>query len=260
MSSTPQPLLLDTRGRRLFAVLHATLEPPRAGVLICPPILHEHSRSYRLFALLGDALATQGVAVLRFDYFGTGDSAGADNAFSLADASVDAAVALNALRDRIEAVPITVLGVRAGAFPALSLAQTQNICALWLWQPIADGAAYLEELRVLDCARAEMDDIPTYPECESTARGETTLVGFPCSAKFLSELEHARIRRSPGTVAPVTVLDLEDHAPPIDGAAHIHLASVHGNWVGEVDIGHFLAPPVLELGALLVTLTRPSPS
>ncbi len=166
MSATPapQPLLLDPAGRELFAVYHAPREPARAGVLICAPFLHEHARSYRLFALLGDALARLGVAVLRFDYHGTGDSAGLDTAFSLDGATRDAAISLAMLRERIGTVPITILGVRAGAFPACAIAAGSNAHALWLWQPVVDGAAYVARLRQAD--RAERASESRYSPAE----------------------------------------------------------------------------------------------
>lgn len=258
MNRAPRPLLLDGAGLQLFAVFHQPVQPAKGGVLICPPFLHEHSRSYRLFALLGDALASLGIAVLRFDYAGTGDSAGGDTSFSLAGATLDAARAMDALRQRIGAVPITVLGVRAGAFPALSLAATQSLRALWLWQPVVDGAAYLDELRVLDRERARMHDQPAGADAEKAASDENTLMGFPCDAQLLTELAQARIPRTLATAASTTVFGIDEAETVPEGASRFELASEHGNWVGEVDIGHFLAAPVRELAARMATLVRSS--
>lgn len=256
MNAAPQPLLLDSAGRGLFAVFHATRQPPVAGVLICPPFLHEHARSYRLFALLGDALAAQGLAVMRFDYHGTGDSAGADAAFSLAGADIDGAIALQALRDRIGDAPINIMGVRAGAFPALSLATTHDVRALWLWQPVVEGATYLVELRQLDRVQRESQDSCSQDGSWPASAEDNTLVGFPCSAELFAQLEQARITSSPRIAARVTVLDIETQASMFDDAGRLDLASVHGDWAVEVDIGHFLAAPVRELAARLAALTE----
>src|SRR4051794_24121136 len=74
------PFYLESRGTPLFAWLHQG-EPTsarRPGVLLCPPLGHEQVHAHRALRHLADALAGAGFAVLRFDYHGTGDSAGAD--------------------------------------------------------------------------------------------------------------------------------------------------------------------------------------
>jgi predicted alpha/beta hydrolase len=89
------PLWIPCEGERLFAVLHEPAGSARAGIVFCAPILHEYVRSQRLFALLAQALSEHGYRVLRFDYRGTGDSAGTDESFSLTWASVDAKAAVH---------------------------------------------------------------------------------------------------------------------------------------------------------------------
>ena len=64
----------------LYGVCHEP-EPTRArplGVVLCQPILHEAADARRAMRALGDQLAAAGVATLRFDYSGTGDSGGED--------------------------------------------------------------------------------------------------------------------------------------------------------------------------------------
>ncbi|GAA0717901.1 serine aminopeptidase domain-containing protein [Dokdonella soli] len=253
MNPPLQPQMLEADGRRLFSVLHSPEGRPRAGVLMCAPILHEHVRSYRLFALLGDALASHGVAVLRFDYYGTGDSGGSDAEFDLDGAASDAARALEILRGRIGDAPVIVLGIRAGVFPAVRIAAQAQ--ALWLWQPIRDGRAYLAGLRQRDAderrstrryaLRAEARQID-YPD---------SLMGFPCSDALLVGLREAPDPLSGAPPVPLAVCDRDAAAaaaPPTVTA--LELAPALTEWADQLEM--YLQPvrPVQEVAGRLAAL------
>ena len=71
---------LQSQGQPLFAWLHRG-EQARSlkhGIILCAPIGYEQVHSHRSLRHLADALAQAGLSVLRFDYHGTGDSAGID--------------------------------------------------------------------------------------------------------------------------------------------------------------------------------------
>src|SRR3954447_11756882 len=70
----------ESQGQWLFAWLHRRERGahPDHGVLICPPLGHEQVHAHRRLRHLADALAEAGFPVVRFDYHGTGDSAGSD--------------------------------------------------------------------------------------------------------------------------------------------------------------------------------------
>src|SRR5579871_2345685 len=73
------PFYFESESEQLFAWLHRREQSSHAdhGVVLCPPIGHEQIHSHRGLRCLADALAEAGFSVLRFDYHGTGDSAGA---------------------------------------------------------------------------------------------------------------------------------------------------------------------------------------
>ena len=105
---------------------------------------------YFTYRKLADRLAEQGLAVLRFDYDGTGDSAGQETDPGRVDAwlsSVTAAV------DELAAtgVPrIGLVGVRMGGlFAAHEAARRGGVDALVLWDPCVSGKAFLREQRML---------------------------------------------------------------------------------------------------------------
>ncbi|MCU1487507.1 MAG: hypothetical protein JWN67_4253, partial [Actinomycetia bacterium] len=84
--------------RPLFGWLHAPDGgTARAGVVLCPPTGYEAVCSHRTLRVVAERLAELGIAALRFDYDGTGDSAGRHDDPGRVDAwvgSVEAATTL----------------------------------------------------------------------------------------------------------------------------------------------------------------------
>jgi len=145
------PRLFGPAARRLFGIFHAPANglAPTAAVLLCPPMGQELIRSQRFFRVLSDRLARAGVAVLRFDYHGTGDSPGDEVDGDLAGWQHDVAAAHAELRRLVGNAPVGWCGARLGATLA---AQAAHAVAagpghLLMWDPVLDGAAYLQALR-----------------------------------------------------------------------------------------------------------------
>ena len=61
---------------KLVGVLHTSDKPARVGLIIVVGGAQYRVGSHRQFVLLARDLATHGIAVMRFDYKGTGDSEG----------------------------------------------------------------------------------------------------------------------------------------------------------------------------------------
>lgn len=120
------------------------------GVLICPPIGQEHVRSHWALRQLATVLAREGFHVLRFDWYGVGDSGG-----SLEDTSVDqllddAETAAQELRDMAGLRRVSVVGLRLGASLAALAASRIDPYAMVLWDPVASGATYLSGLERME--------------------------------------------------------------------------------------------------------------
>ena len=117
------------------------------AVVICQPLGHEYIRAHRSLRNLATRLSQGGLHVLRFDYFGCGDSAG-----DLKDATferwrTDVATAIDELKDMSGATRVSVVGVRFGATLALlATASRRDIDTAVLWDPVESGAVYIEEL------------------------------------------------------------------------------------------------------------------
>lgn len=151
MTHNVEPMLLPQGDGHLFAARHRGVSVPRARILLCPPLLQEHIRSYRFFAQLAGLWASRGVEVIRFDYSGSGDSSGSGVEFSIERAIHDIRQAWDALLAPDDGVPHVICGVRMGALLAAhAIRDGLDADAAWWWQPVISGAAWLEEISTID--------------------------------------------------------------------------------------------------------------
>ena len=174
--------------RRLFGlyVPAASSGVPPAGVVLCPPFGHEYVRTHRTLRNLAMRLSATGLHVLKFDYFGCGDSAGDGDEGSLAQWQADIGAAIDELKDMTGLPAVSLVGVRLGAtLAALAAAKRRDIKTLVLWDPILRGATYLEEQRVL-----QTDWLKTRPRVRGQAEipPEHELIGFPLTPALAEEL------------------------------------------------------------------------
>jgi len=118
------------------------------GVVICPPWGQEYIRAHRAVHQLGLRLSNVGISVLRFDYYGTGDSAGDDLSSTIGQGLQDISMAMDELRARSGVKNIVLVGLRLGAtMAALAGVSRQNVKGLVLWDPVVSGSDYLDELK-----------------------------------------------------------------------------------------------------------------
>src|SRR5258708_20948427 len=77
-SPAPAPIVFGSPERPLFGFYHAPSPALRrdVGVVLCNPLGYEAMCAHRAYRHLAERLAAGGVAALRFDYYGTGDSSG----------------------------------------------------------------------------------------------------------------------------------------------------------------------------------------
>ena len=144
------PFYFGSTSRRLFGAY----APARgagisaSAVLLCYPWGQEYIRAHRSMRVLANMLCAAGFHVLRFDYFGTGDSAGESRDASLGSWEADIETAMQELQDTSGASRIVLIGLRLGATAAAKLAirKPREIEALVLWDPVIQGSEYLQEL------------------------------------------------------------------------------------------------------------------
>lgn len=117
------------------------------GVVLCYPFGQEYMRSHRAFLRLANTLSSKGYHVLRFDYRGTGDSAGDLEDVTPLDWLEDIDLAVQEIRDMAAVEKVTLLGLRMGGLLAgKSAVKLTSVDALVVWDPIVCGGDYLKQL------------------------------------------------------------------------------------------------------------------
>ncbi len=162
--------------------------PSRGAALLCPPWGQEYLVSHRIFRRLAVRLSESGYHVLRFDYYGTGDSAGEREEGDLQSWLGDALVALEELRDISGCQTVATFGIRLGAIVAWQLACTRSdVHSTVLWDPVVDGSEYVRELVK---AQAEVDRwLLTPVRHESSPDRAQDLLGFPLTVAMRRSIE-----------------------------------------------------------------------
>ncbi len=139
-------------------------------------------RAHRAFRQLSLSLSKIGFHVLRFDYSGTGDSAGDATAFGMTESVADVGIAIDELRDTADLERVLLLGMRlGGSIAALSTIERDDVSHLVLWDPVFDGPSYVDELLSgVDAARTT---------------GTVGVMGYPVTVPLQNELRGMRISR-----------------------------------------------------------------
>ena len=144
MNFDEQAITFACHDEQLFGILSRPEQPASRGVLVVVGGPQYRAGSHRQFTLLARSLAAQGIAVLRFDYRGMGDSAGAARDFEQVGDDLRAAVDF-----MTRAVPgvteVVVWGLCDAASAALFYAAGDpRICGLVLlnpWARTSEGVA-----------------------------------------------------------------------------------------------------------------------
>ena len=143
------PFFFGSSRKQLFGVHH----PPKAattrssGILLCYPFGDEYMRTHKASRQLAMMLAKAGYHLLRFDYFGTGDSAGAGEDVTVDQWLEDIATAADELKETSGVARLSIIGLRLGAtLAARAIATRTDVEDLVLWDPVVTASGYVEEL------------------------------------------------------------------------------------------------------------------
>lgn len=143
------PFYFGSPERRLFGLYDPARNPAgkvRAAVF-CHPSGDEHVHAYRTMRQLASRLSAAGFHVLRFDYFGTGDSAGETGESSIVGWCNDIRTAIAELKDMTHAVDVSLVGLRCGANMAARVAVEcpNEVADVVLWDPVTAAHEFFVE-------------------------------------------------------------------------------------------------------------------
>lgn len=183
------PFYFGTGQRQLFGLY----TPARVAgasaraVVLCHPWGPEYLYAYRSMRQLASMLAAAGFHVLRFDYFGTGDSAGDMAQADLKGWEEDIETAIEELKDTAGTKRVALAGLRLGASLASRVAgkRRKDINALALWDPIMSGDEYLLELTRSPSSRPLVEEKLTTKASGANCGHE--IRGFPLAEKMAQE-------------------------------------------------------------------------
>jgi len=208
--STAVPTWFGPVDRSLFGWVHVPGSPDGRGAVLCPSIGLEGEASQFAFRSLAAGLADAGCAAVRFDYDGTGDSAGELSDPDRLKAWLEGIAAAIALLREAGATQILLVGARLGAAFAVRAAETDgDVESLALWYPWTKGSQFLRYQRALRRMYAVSDD-------PVSADGGTEIPGFVLDAAVTADLRDLDGTAS-GPDVPSTVLII-DAADPGSGA------------------------------------------
>jgi alpha-beta hydrolase superfamily lysophospholipase len=184
-------------------MVHLSELPSRPlGVVLCNPLGYEALSVHRTYRHLAERLAAAGFAALRFDYDGTGDSAGRADGAGRVRAWIDGVrAAVAELRARAPHVRrIGLFGVRFGATLAAAAArELGGVDALVLWAPVS-GRTHARELLTFAMVRASKGEGPMPTD------GDVEVGGFFFARQTLADMQALDLGTSTERIAERVLL------------------------------------------------------
>jgi alpha-beta hydrolase superfamily lysophospholipase len=201
-----QPLYIGDGANAAFGWLHTDeAVPPRDCVaVLCAPVGHEYTRAHRTIRHLADRLAHRGIAALRFDYHGIGDSPGSDlDPDRVGRWLADIRAAVAKARELSGRPRVCLIGVRLGGTLAAMATWEAPADLLVMWNPVVKGKTFVRELQAIAMtAEREAQEID----------GALESAGFVMSAETIAQVRSIDLLEREIRAGSVLVVARDDTA------------------------------------------------
>ena len=180
------------------------------GLVLCNPFGSEALSAHRSLRHFADAAAAVGIPALRFDYDGTGDSAGTDHDPGRLMAWLRSVHdAIDELRRTTGVARVYLFGIRLGAaLAALAAADRDDVAGFVAVVPVVSGRQWLREIDALQIAM-RVGDPPPGVKVESGVHESAGFVITPETRSAISQVDLLALSKPPATdVLLITRADL----------------------------------------------------
>lgn len=258
------PFFFGADSHQMFGILHPRPEgvAARRGIVLCNGFGREAVQLRRLIRVLAERLSRDGCDVLRFDYYGSGDSAGDDLDADLDVWSSDLLCAHQELVQRSGNTHATWVGFRAGTSVCESAAKSvpAGLRKLILVDPIVDGREYLDHMRTQLYRYLNLQHLPPSTDFrDDPAFLMDEGLGFAMSQRLCEQLRGLRFAAPAVPIATTVLCDAQlpqgqrIKAACVHAGPHVRIVDVtHGrDWTGQTTPPALLKKLVEEAGSAL---------
>ena len=253
-----EPLYFGPSTKPLFGCYYAPLAGVTrdCGVVLCYPMGEEYIRFHRACRELALRLSNVGFRVLRFDFYGCGDSGGRFDQASTGQWLTDLDTAIRDMRRGCGVTKVCLVGLRlGGTLSIMAGSGRQDIDGMVLWDPVINGIAHIEELTTLHHKMLQYAHVK--PKRLMTDGKQAEILGFPLADSLIQDLESIdllAIRHKPAN--NILVIESNEEVGQERLAQHLRGVGAHVAyqqhpspqiWVWTEDVIRILVPhPILE--------------
>lgn len=196
-------VVLENKGQRIFGILHMPMNPkgPVPAVLICHGLAGHKTGKYRLYVTLAQMLTRNGIAALRVDFRGSGDSEGEFEDMTVQSTVSDALLSLEWLekQPRIDPNRLGVYGRSFGGSVAVMAASRFAKCkSIALWAPVFNAKPWQKLWQALHAGQLD----------EKTRVNAMTINGQMPSLNFYKEFFEMDLEKDLQSLRKVPILHI----------------------------------------------------